>query len=474
MSEPSPSHLNDDKKDKSKNTDGENDLEAHYINAKPLGKPLRRKEKDPGSFTLPCFINNMCFNKALADLGAIDYIRRILRFGIQRIVTCTVVFLIVCLYCRGEAPKSLGSGAVPLVAGSKGKQPMASWINNMEDHSSTSGWIFLLGGGLEGYYRRFIANSSKVAKPFASLMQNIRKDFDSEIRYHPRKANVVSDALSRKERVKPRRHCMEGNVGRPFGRLKLEKVVDLGPSWHKRQPTRAKVGDKVMLDVSSWKDVVHFGKKGMLAPRYEYWTDVNMHVPLEEIKVHKTLHFVEEPIEIFDREAKSLKRSSISIVKAYWDSKRVKSRDEISLRRGYCDKCALSRLCARLRQVAEHQVSFIVPVLICFLRMEMMQNHGNVPTQCYGLDRGYACSDSLLLTPLCCDDIHLVTPRVSALAGCDNLVIKESLVKTKQKGAILELKQRYLKNIILCNYTPYPTMKIRRISASSAQETRND
>ncbi|GJX89946.1 hypothetical protein Tco_0343272 [Tanacetum coccineum] len=34
----------------------------------------------------------------------------------------------------------------------------------------------------------------------------------------------------------------------------------------------------------------------------------------------------------------------------------------------------------------------------------------------------YAFSDSLLLTPLCCDDIHDVTPRVSALAGCDRLV----------------------------------------------------
>ncbi|GKE74718.1 retrovirus-related pol polyprotein from transposon TNT 1-94, partial [Tanacetum coccineum] len=31
----------------------------------------------------------------------------------------------------------------------------------------------------------------------------------------------------------------------------------------------------------------------------------------------------------------------------------------------------------------------------------------------------YAFSVSLLLTPLCCDDIHDVTPRVSALAGCD-------------------------------------------------------
>ncbi|GJY63068.1 hypothetical protein Tco_0464528 [Tanacetum coccineum] len=28
------------------------------------------KEKDPGSFTLPCFINNVCFDNALTDLGA--------------------------------------------------------------------------------------------------------------------------------------------------------------------------------------------------------------------------------------------------------------------------------------------------------------------------------------------------------------------------------------------------------------------
>ncbi|GJU05350.1 putative ribonuclease H-like domain-containing protein [Tanacetum coccineum] len=37
---------------------------SHINNSKP------RKEKDPGSFTLPCFINNVCFDNALADLGA--------------------------------------------------------------------------------------------------------------------------------------------------------------------------------------------------------------------------------------------------------------------------------------------------------------------------------------------------------------------------------------------------------------------
>ncbi|GJR31957.1 hypothetical protein Tco_1108189 [Tanacetum coccineum] len=31
---------------------------------------IPQKEKDLGSFTLPCFINNVCFNNALVDLGA--------------------------------------------------------------------------------------------------------------------------------------------------------------------------------------------------------------------------------------------------------------------------------------------------------------------------------------------------------------------------------------------------------------------
>nr|GEW19719.1 hypothetical protein [Tanacetum cinerariifolium] len=68
MTLPSSNHLNDDWWDELKETDGEKDMEAHYTNAKPFGKTLPRKEKDPGSFTLPCFIKNMCY-KVLADLG---------------------------------------------------------------------------------------------------------------------------------------------------------------------------------------------------------------------------------------------------------------------------------------------------------------------------------------------------------------------------------------------------------------------
>ncbi|GJR54465.1 hypothetical protein Tco_1404986 [Tanacetum coccineum] len=38
--------------------------------ASHINNIIPRKEKDPGSFTLPCFINNTCFDNALIDLGA--------------------------------------------------------------------------------------------------------------------------------------------------------------------------------------------------------------------------------------------------------------------------------------------------------------------------------------------------------------------------------------------------------------------
>ncbi|GJT20297.1 putative reverse transcriptase domain-containing protein [Tanacetum coccineum] len=50
-------------------------------------------------------------------------------------------------------------------------------------------------------------------------------------------------------------------------------------------------------------------------------TDANLHVSLDEIKVDKTLCFVEEPIQIMDQEIKKLKRKKIALVKVRWNSK---------------------------------------------------------------------------------------------------------------------------------------------------------
>ncbi|GJZ51516.1 pyruvate dehydrogenase (acetyl-transferring) kinase, mitochondrial [Tanacetum coccineum] len=41
-----------------------------YSKASHINNSIPRKEKDPRSFTLACFINNVCFDNAFADLGA--------------------------------------------------------------------------------------------------------------------------------------------------------------------------------------------------------------------------------------------------------------------------------------------------------------------------------------------------------------------------------------------------------------------
>ncbi|GJV92368.1 NUDIX hydrolase 6-like protein [Tanacetum coccineum] len=41
-----------------------------YFKAAHINSSIPIKEKDPRSFTLPCFINNVCFDNALVDLGA--------------------------------------------------------------------------------------------------------------------------------------------------------------------------------------------------------------------------------------------------------------------------------------------------------------------------------------------------------------------------------------------------------------------
>ncbi|GJY04289.1 putative reverse transcriptase domain-containing protein [Tanacetum coccineum] len=45
-------------------------LETYSNRTTLYDKTLPQKEKDPISFTLPCFIHNVCFDKSLVDLGA--------------------------------------------------------------------------------------------------------------------------------------------------------------------------------------------------------------------------------------------------------------------------------------------------------------------------------------------------------------------------------------------------------------------
>ncbi|KAD5802400.1 hypothetical protein E3N88_13760 [Mikania micrantha] len=125
----------------------------------------------------------------------------------------------------------------------------------------------------------------------------------------------------------------------------------------RRKPLEFQVGDRVMLKVPPWKGVIRFGAKGKLAPRYvvpfeitqrtgpvayklrlpdelngvhdvfhvsnlkRCLADESLVIPLEEIQVYEQLYFMEERVEIMDRDVKRLKRSHIPVVKVRWNSK---------------------------------------------------------------------------------------------------------------------------------------------------------
>ncbi|GJT54475.1 hypothetical protein Tco_0989529 [Tanacetum coccineum] len=64
------SRLNDYYYDEKKGSYGLQYLDAYSYGATRVDDSLPRKEKDLGSFTLPCYINNVFFENTLAYLGA--------------------------------------------------------------------------------------------------------------------------------------------------------------------------------------------------------------------------------------------------------------------------------------------------------------------------------------------------------------------------------------------------------------------
>ncbi|GKB61889.1 hypothetical protein Tco_0918075 [Tanacetum coccineum] len=52
------------------------------------------------------------------------------------------------------------------------------------------------------------------------------------------------------------------------------------------------------------------------------YADEPLAVPLDGLHIDDKLHFVEEPVEIMDREIKQLKQSRIPIIKVRWNSRR--------------------------------------------------------------------------------------------------------------------------------------------------------
>nr|GEX37311.1 reverse transcriptase domain-containing protein [Tanacetum cinerariifolium] len=167
----------------------------------------------------------------------------------------------------------------------------------------------------------------------------VLSNYDCEIRYHPGKAEVGDRQLTGPEIIHEKTEKIVQIKSR------IQAACDRQKSYAdvRRKPLEFQVGDKVMLEVSLWKGEIRFGKRGKLNPRYigpfkilarvgtvayrlelpeqlsrvhstfhvsklkKCMADEPLAIPLDEIQVDDKLKFIEEPVEIMDREVKRLK-----------------------------------------------------------------------------------------------------------------------------------------------------------------------
>ncbi|GKD31059.1 hypothetical protein Tco_1241837, partial [Tanacetum coccineum] len=187
------------------------------------------------------------------------------------------------------------------------------------------------------------------------------------IRYHPGKASIATDALSRNERAKPlrvRALVMTINSNLPpqihktqVESLKTKNVKDEnlhgmdnefenhldGTLYIRSRSWLPHLGDSGELIMHSKRGKLNphyigpfkiIAKVGTVAHRLELlenlsrvhstfhisklkkcMADKPLAIPLDEIQVDDKLNFIEEPVEIMDREVKRQKQSRIPIVK---------------------------------------------------------------------------------------------------------------------------------------------------------------
>ncbi|GKA63922.1 putative reverse transcriptase domain-containing protein [Tanacetum coccineum] len=96
----------------------------------------------------------------------------------------------------------------------------------------------------------------------------------------------------------------------------LGTELDMSTSYHPETDGQMAYKQELHEELSSIHNTFHVSnlKKCL--------SDESLVIPMKELQLDDKLNFVEEPVEVMDREIKQLKRSRIPIVKVRWNSKR--------------------------------------------------------------------------------------------------------------------------------------------------------